>query len=94
MNKEDRIRQLNEIAMKGTRIARLRESDEWGATVDAVMQDVEANLNEILEPSTSSQRYYELRAEINAVKKLFDIMATKQARAQIAAKQKRQLEES
>lgn len=93
MDKEKRIRQLNELAIKGEAIGRLRELDEWGAVVDAIMQEVESKIEQILDPETSSQRYYELRAEINSYRRLINLMDAKQAKGRVAAKQKVQLQE-
>ena len=68
--KEKRIRQLTGIAMRGRNISNLLESDDWKEAVEASQELMDKDMMEILDPTTTSQRYYELRAEINAFSKL------------------------
>ena len=85
--KEQRIKSLHKLALQGTHIKRLQESDEWSAEVEALEESVGKNINELLDPATTSQRYYELRAEINSVKKLMELLDARKARGEVANKQ-------
>lgn len=91
--KEKRIQSLNKLALQGVNITRLQESEEWSTVVEALEESVGVNLAELLEPTTTSQRYYELRAEINSVKKLLELLEARKARGNVAGQQISKLRE-
>lgn len=94
MNERERIKEsLNKIAVDGQTVKRLRESEDWKVVYDALVTDIERNMKEMLDPVTTSQRYYELRAEVNAVQRLLTNLDNKVQRGDTAIKQKRELEE-
>ncbi len=91
--KERRIESLHKLALQGTNIRNLQESNEWAEVVEALEESVGGNISELLEPTTTSQRYYELRAEINSVKKLLELLDARKARGEVANKQISKLRE-